>query len=198
MSISISKKPGCGNEPGVRIIAKICISDGGCAERLLMQLLARLIFGTLRPAPSLSPSDTSASWMFDVLIALPRIVCGIILPVKFGLSKFPPPQWFIDDVGKLGFPLPVFFAWAAVLSEVVASFLLAAGFMTRLMALLVMITMFVAAFVQKGDAALWEKLPSLFFLLNAYFALLLGSGRLGVDEVLRRTVFKPVPHATTR
>lgn len=151
-----------------------------------MHFLLRFVFGSLRFADQRS----AASWWIDAMIALPRIACGVILPIKFGLGKFPPPQWFIDDVGKLGFPMPVFFAWAAVLSEVVGSFLLAAGFMTRLMALLVMITMFVAAFVQKGDAALWEKLPSLFFFLNAYFAMILGSGRLGADEIVRRTLLR--------
>lgn len=147
-----------------------------------MLVLLRAIVGTVRVGESI--------W-FDVLIALPRVVCGVILPLKFGLSKFPTPQWFIEDVGKLGFPMPWFFAWAAVLTEVIGSFLLAAGFMTRLMALLVMITMFVAAFVQKGDAELWERLPSLFFFLNAYFALVLGSGRIGADEFLRGKLLKP-------
>lgn len=122
----------------------------------------------------------------DALLAIPRILCGIILPLNFGLSKFPPPEWFIGDIGRLGFPAPAFFAWAAVISEVIASFLLALGFATRPMAILVMITMFVAAFVQKANAPLWERLPSLFFFLNAYFSLVLGSGRFGLDAFLRK------------
>jgi putative oxidoreductase len=122
----------------------------------------------------------------DIAIAIPRIVCGVILPLKFGLSKFPTPQWFIGDIGRLGFPAPAFFAWAAVLTEVIGSFMLALGLFTRFVAALLIITMFVAAFVQKADAELWERLPSLFFLLNAWFALTLGSGRFGADELIRR------------
>lgn len=141
-----------------------------------MKTLYQFLFGGVR----------FDSWLTDVLIALPRVAFGLILPLKFGLSKFPTPEWFIEDVGKLGFPMPWFFAWAAVLTEVVGSFLLAAGLFTRPMAMLVIITMGVAAFVQKGPSPMWEKLPSLCFMVNAWFALLLGSGRLGLDELLRR------------
>lgn len=122
----------------------------------------------------------------DLLIAIPRVACGVILPLKFGLSKFPTPQWFIEDIGRLGFPAPAVFAWAAVLTEVFGSFLLALGVVTRLVGTLLIVTMFVAAFVQKADASLWERLPALFFLLNAWFAVALGSGRFGVDELIRR------------
>lgn len=146
--------------------------DGGS----LLKKLFSCVFGSIH----------LANVWIDALVALPRFVCGIILPLKFGMSKFPPPQWFIEDVGKLGFPAPTFFAWAAVVSEVVASFMLAMGLATRLSALLVMVTMFVAAFVQKADAPLWERLPSLFFFLNAYFALVLGCGRIGLDSLLRK------------
>lgn len=141
-----------------------------------MKKLLALAFSSLR----------LSSIAADALLAVPRVACGLILPLNFGMSKFPPPQWFIEDIGKLGFPMPTFFAWAAVVSEVIASFLLALGLATRPMALLVMITMFVAAFVQKANSPLWERLPSLFFFLNAYVALVLGSGRFGADALLRK------------
>lgn len=121
----------------------------------------------------------------DLLLTFPRFSCGVLL-IQFGWSKFPTPQWFIEDVGKLGFPAPAVFAWAAVLTEIFASALLALGLATRLVGSLIIVTMLVAAFVQKADAALWERLPSLFFLLNAYFAVVLGSGRFSLDELVRR------------
>jgi putative oxidoreductase len=122
----------------------------------------------------------------ELMIALPRFAFGVMMPLYFGLSKFPVPQWFIDDVGKLGFPVPFVFAWAAVLTEVVGSFMLALGLCTRVVAALLVFTMGVAAFVQKGDAELWQKLPSLCFMVNAWFAMVLGSGRFGLDEIIRR------------
>ena len=145
-----------------------------------MRKLFNLIFGGVR-------FDSITT---DIMIAVPRISLGAILPLYFGLSKFPVPQWFIDDVGKLGFPMPAFFAWAAVLSEVMGSFMLALGLCTRLSAAFVVITMFVAAFVQKGDEELWQKLPSLCFMANAWFFLALGSGRIGIDEIIRRKCVK--------
>lgn len=141
----------------------------------MLRSFAALVFGRAIALPIAA----------DVLLTLPRVAGGVLL-IRFGWSKFPTPQWFIEDVGRLGFPAPTFFAWAAVLSEVFCSALLALGLATRLTALMVVCTMFVAAFVQKADAALWEKLPSLFFLLNAYFAMVLGSGRFGLDELIRR------------
>lgn len=73
-----------------------------------------------------------------------------------------------------------------MLTEVVGSFMLALGICTRPVAALLIITMFVAAFVQKADSALWERLPALFFLLNAWFALTLGAGRFSADQLIRR------------
>jgi putative oxidoreductase len=138
--------------------------------------IARLMFGSV----------AFESWVTDALIAVPRIIAGLLLGLKFGWSKFPTPQWFIDDISHLGFPAPAFFAWAAVLTEVFGSLLLAAGCATRLNGVLLVITMSVAAFIQKANAPLWERLPALFFLLNAYFAVVLGSGRFGVDALIRR------------
>lgn len=142
----------------------------------MRRVFVHFIVGTVRLQPL---------WA-DLLLSLPRVLVGIMLPLFFGASKFPPPQWFIEDIGRLGFPLPAAFAWAAVIAEVIASATLAIGLFTRPSAILVFITMAVAAFVQKANAPLWERLPALFFLLNAHVAMVLGSGRFGVDAALRR------------
>lgn len=158
------------------------LSEGGGRSRSLffvevhMRALLGLVFGGAKLG------CVSA----ELMIAVPRVALGVLMPLYFGLSKFPVPQWFIDDVGKLGFPVPFVFAWAAVLTEVVGSFMLAMGLCTRIVAALLVFTMGVAAFVQKGDAELWQKLPSLCFMVNAWFAMVLGSGRFGLDEIIRR------------
>lgn len=120
----------------------------------------------------------------DAIVTLPRFCVGYWLATRFGWSKFPPPEWFVSDVGKLGFPVPVAFAWAAVLAEVVGGAALAVGLATRVAGAAIAVTMLVAAFVQKADAALWEKLPSLGFLWVALYATVLGSGRFGIDHLL--------------
>lgn len=122
----------------------------------------------------------------DFALAIPRIVVGFLLATDFGWSKFPTPEWFIADVGNLGFPVPFFFAWAAVLSEVVGGAFLVLGLFTRGAGLAVGITMLVAAFMQKAGDPLWEKLPALGILWVAVYAVVLGSGRFGLDALIFR------------
>ena len=51
-------------------------------------------------------------------------------------------------VGKLGFPMPAAFAWAAALGEFLGGLLVTLGLFTRVGASLAAFTMFVAAFLQ--------------------------------------------------
>ncbi len=122
----------------------------------------------------------------DAMLAVPRVFAGLVLAISFGASKFPVPEWFVTDVGNLGFPLPILFAWAAVLAEVLGGLLLAAGFLTRPAAASIVATMLVAALLQKAGDPLWERLPALFFMAVAYYHLALGGGRFSVDGWLRR------------
>ena len=52
------------------------------------------------------------------LLAL-RVFAGLSLAFGHGLGKLPVSSGFIEAVGNLGFPIPIVFAWAAVLSEFV-------------------------------------------------------------------------------
>ena len=128
---------------------------------------------------------TTPRWL-DAAVVLPRAFAGLALAVDFGASKLPVPEWFVTDVGNLGFPLPVVFAWAAVLAEVVGGLCLIVGFLTRPAAASIVCTMLVAALLQKAGDPLWERLPSLFFMAVAYYSLLLGGGRYSIDGWLRR------------
>lgn len=138
---------------------------------------------------------TMPHWSQDLLLLMPRLIACYFLAVNFGGSKFPTPDWFIQDVAKLGFPFPAFFAWCAVLTEVVGSLLLMIGLFTRVAAFNLMITMGVAIFLQKWDAEVWEKLPAMGFLWIAIFALVLGSGRFGVDYWLSQRISRRKPKA---
>ena len=125
-------------------------------------------------------------WSQDLLLALPRIV-GCYFLIGFGWSKFPCPAWFVTDVAALGLPLPFLFAWAAVLTEVFGSVALILGFGTRIAGFLLVCTMLVAVLLQKAEADLWEKLPSMGYLWLGFAAMATGSGRFGLDFLL----FKP-------
>jgi putative oxidoreductase len=125
-------------------------------------------------------------WLQDLILALPRIIACYFLCTSFGWSKFPTPMWFIEDVWKLGLPFPAFFAWAAVLTEVFGAALLLLGFGSRIMGFLLTCTMLVAIFLQKWDNELWEKLPAMGFLWVAIFAMIVGSGRFGLDYLITK------------
>lgn len=148
-------------------------------------------------------------WWQDALLLLPRIVCGYLLATEFGASKFgmpwsPPDNnlglfevafWFPNDVAAYGgiFALaPAFFAWMGAFSEAVGGLLLLLGLGTRLAAFLVVCTMLVAVFMQQFSQGMWNMLPAAGFLWAALPALVLGSGRFGLDYLL----VKPRPHET--
>lgn len=142
-------------------------------------------------------------WALDLLTTIPRIACGIALGFGFGSDKFGMPwspsdrnlnlfevvYWFPLDVAEYGgiFAMfPVFFAWMGAFSEAVGGLMLIAGYKTRLAGFLIMCTMLVAIFLQKGGQGLWNVLPALGFLWVSIYALVLGSGRFGMDYLLSK------------
>lgn len=139
-----------------------------------------------------------SSWIADLVLFVPRFLCGLLLAVNFGGSKFGVPwspegvelgflevaEWFPEDVATFGgvFALaPVFFAWMAAATEAIGGLLLALGIKTRLVAFLIFCTMCVAIFFQKWDQGLWSMLPAMGFLWVSLYSMVLGSGRFGLD-----------------
>jgi putative oxidoreductase len=119
-----------------------------------------------------------------------RGFAGLSLALAHGAAKLDAARFqdFVGGVEKLGFPVPTFFAWAAVLSEFAGGLLLAAGLLTRPAAFLIACTMAVAAFrVHAGDPYSVREL-ALVYLAIAICYLLKGTGRLSVDHVIRTTM----------
>ena len=116
---------------------------------------------------------------------------GLMLAFGHGLGKLPPNEQMVGGVSSMGFPAPALFAWLAALSEFGGGLLLALGLFTRPAALMVVLTMAVAAFrVHANDP--WfmtgqggAKEPALLFLLPALALLFTGSGRFGLDALFR-------------
>ncbi|MGB5243074.1 MAG: DoxX family membrane protein [Lutimonas sp.] len=140
-------------------------------------------------------------WMADLIFALIRFVCGALLALDFGASKFGMPwtdvsqnlnlfevaAWFPEDVAAYGgiFALfPVFFAWMGAFSEAVGGLLLALGLQTRIASFLIMCTMMVAIFMQKWGQGTWAMLPAMGFLWVTIYHLYFGSGRFGLDNMI--------------
>lgn len=144
-------------------------------------------------------------WSADLLLLIPRLVCGYLLTADFGAAKFgmpwSPPEnglglfevayWFPNDVAAFGGlfqTFPAFFAWMGAFSEAVGGLFLMLGLFTRPFAFLNLCTMLTAAFFQQSGNGLWNMLPALGFAWVMLYTLVLGSGRFGVDALLVRQV----------
>jgi len=144
-------------------------------------------------------------WLADLIFAIPRFICGMLLALDFGASKFGMPwtdkgqnldlfevaAWFPEDVAAYGgiFAVaPIFFAWMGAFSEAVGGLFLAFGLKTRIASFLIMCTMLVAIFLQKWGQGTWGMLPAMGFLWIAMYNLYFGSGRFGLDYVLTKTI----------
>ena len=142
-------------------------------------------------------------WWQDAVLLLPRVVCGYLLTAEFGSDKFGLPwspadnnlglfevaYWFPGDVAEYGgiFALfPAFFAWMGAASEAVGGLLLLLGLGTRVSAFLIICTMLVAIFMQQLQQGMWNMLPAAGFLWAALPALVLGSGRFGIDYLFAK------------
>jgi putative oxidoreductase len=144
-----------------------------------------------------------AHWSQDLVLTIPRMVCGYLLTVEFGSPKFGLPWsdpdnglgffevafWFPNDVASYGgiFAIaPAFFAWMGAFSEAIGGLLLIIGFQIRIASFLIVCTMLVAIFMQQINNGLWNCLPALGFLWIGLFYTILGSGRFGLDYLLTK------------
>ena len=122
----------------------------------------------------------------NAALAALRIFVGLGISLGHGLGKIPVSDGFMGGVAKLGFPVPGFFAWSAAISEFFGGILLALGLITRPSALFLSITMFVAAFLRHADDPFSGKEKALLYMFVFFLFLLSGSGRYGIDHILRK------------
>ena len=126
------------------------------------------------------------SYAANAGLALLRIFAGIALAFAHGYSKVPPGEGLITRAGEMGFPMPVFFAWAAGLSEFLGGIFLALGFLTRISSLFIAFTMLVALVGVHGADPFNRQELAFMYLFVAIAFLLKGSGDWSVDGFLRR------------
>lgn len=117
----------------------------------------------------------------DIGAGLLRAFAGLALAFAHGIDKMPPTQDFIGVVAELGVPSPVAFAWAAGIAELVGGILLAIGLLTRPAAIVIAITMLVAAFLGEAGNPFSDREPPLLFAAIAIYFVLAGPGRYSVD-----------------
>ena len=136
--------------------------------------------------PLLIGGDGGATPIADAGLLLIRIVAGISLAFGHGLGKMPPSEGFIETTAGLGFPAPLFFAWAAGFAEFFGGILIALGLITRPASFLVAFTMAIAVFIRHGDDPFTSKEKAMLYFVIAGMLMLTGSGRFGFDRFFRR------------
>lgn len=121
----------------------------------------------------------------NVGLAILRVFSGLSMAFGHGIGKVPPPAGLVAGTGKLGFPIPEFFAWAAAFGEFGGGLLLALGLLTRPGTFFMGFTMLVAGFGVHAADPFARKEMALLYLAIAVMFLLVGSGKYGVDAWIR-------------
>lgn len=93
---------------------------------------------------------------------------------------------FTEGVAAMGFPMPEVFAWAAALSEFLGGVFIVLGLFTRTAALMVFLTMTVAAFIKHGPDPFKKKELALAYWAVSGSVIFLGPGRFSLDHLIRK------------
>ena len=131
------------------------------------------------------------TWPAEVGLLLLRCYAGLSLFLTVGRGRFDIRTGQIDPVfmsmiHTLNLPAPMFFAALAIFTETVGALLLAGGLGTRLWALMLTVTLSLAAFAI-NRVHFYRELhvtQLLFWVFVCFIAI--GSGRLSLDSVLRK------------
>ena len=129
-------------------------------------------------------------------ITVLRVVIGLGL-MYHGASKVfdsAAMQGFAGFVvgGKLGFPAPMFFAYCAKLSEFLGGMALVLGAFTRVAAVFVFVTMFVAGFIFHADDPFAKKEMALLYFFTVLMFLMTGPGPLSLDRWINPFIRKRI------
>ncbi len=130
--------------------------------------IKRLFFGT--------DSDANPG----VLIL--RVFIGAALMTHGWGKLFGGLDGFTDMVANLGIPAPAVMALLAALAETLGALLLILGALTRLSALMIAVTMAVAALAAHGGEGFAAQEMAWLYFVPALFFVLKGAGRWSLDE----------------
>ena len=121
---------------------------------------------------------------FDAAMLLMRVWLGVAM-MTHGWPKVSGNMVrFTAGVNEMGFPAPEVFAWVAALTEFVGGLLIALGLGTRINAVLIALTMFVAAFIRHAPDPFGRKELPITYIVMAIAILILGPGRYALDRLI--------------
>jgi putative oxidoreductase len=142
-------------------------------------------------SPAMRTAGTTVAWLTrvitpDAATALLRVWLGA-MGIVHGYGKvFGGMDRFTSGVATMGFPAPELFAWSAGLTELAGGALLVLGLLTRPVALLMAITMGVAAFIRHADDPFKTKELAFTYFAMSVVVFLLGPGRYALDALMKR------------
>ncbi len=124
------------------------------------------------------------AWQRDGALALLRVWLGVVMIIHGNSKFFGDKSGMTENLSNLGFPAPEVFAWLAAFGEFGGGVLLVIGLLTRPAAILVGITMSVAAFVAHGGDPFAKKELALAYLVMAIVVAIAGPGKMSIDNGL--------------
>jgi putative oxidoreductase len=137
-------------------------------------------------------SDSAPVNLTQASLLLLRVVLGTVM-IHNGLDKLADIPGFAEAyVEVIGLPFPIFFAYCAAITEVVASPLLALGFLARPAALGLFATMVVANYhhiLIGGFSIPSIELSSIYAVTFAFFAVY-GGGKYAIDNLIANALGK--------
>jgi putative oxidoreductase len=137
-------------------------------------------------------SDSAPVSLTQASLLLLRVVLGTMM-IHNGFDKLSDISGFAEAyVEAIGLPFPIFFAYCAAITEVVASPLLILGFLTRPAALGLFTTMLVANYhhiLIGGFSIPSIELSSIYAVSFAFFAVY-GAGNYAIDTLIAKSLDK--------
>jgi len=132
----------------------------------------------LRKLATTSPATT------DLGLLVIRLWFGVVLAVAHGFGKFGALDGFAGKLDEAGYPAPFVMALLATLAEAVGGVFIALGLLTRPAALMIVITMLVAAFVAHADDPFAKQEFALAYGMACLALVVAGPGRWSLDAKL--------------
>ena len=137
-------------------------------------------------------SDSAPVSLTQASLLLLRVVLGTMM-IHNGFDKLSDISGFAEAyVEAIGLPFPIFFAYCAAITEVVASPLLILGFLTRPAALGLFATMLVANYhhiLTSGFSIPSIELSAIYAVSFAFFVVY-GAGSYAIDNLIAKSLDK--------
>ncbi len=154
-------------------------------------------------------TSATGSRTYELCYALFRFYCGISIALGAGLSKvfhkidengstewsnlaFGAPEWFIKQVGEIGFTFisPSFWAYVAIYGEFIGGLFIAFGFLTRISALQMAFQFFVVSFIWYDSPIPFTMYYQQLIFWSFVMIAAVGSGRYSIDQALANRAAK--------